>query len=257
MKLLGDYSRYDVGKLVRIHDADIGVVDVRVMKYAKSDVGEQPWAVSLEIGNKRDNLAVSQTDLERRQQINDTYSQGSTNVDSYPYQDNCDAQHPAVIRFYLDEDLINVNTLDLTLETSNFRAYSRAIEGGGAVVSSTSAGGAVVKSTSSGGGVVRVVAPTTQSVTISGQAVKPVITLSGAGTNVRVAANGRAFTLASLGGATWIVDCESETVTRNGVARFDALNGDFIELLPGNNVLSIAGSGLNFDFIVKARDIFL
>ena len=46
-------------------DADIGVVDVRVMKYAKSDVGEQPWAVSLEIGNKRDNLAVSQTDLER------------------------------------------------------------------------------------------------------------------------------------------------------------------------------------------------
>ena len=158
MKLLGDYSRYDVGKLVRIHDADIGVVDVRVMKYAKSDVGEQPWAVSLEIGNKRDNLAVSQTDLERRQQINDTYSQGSTNVDSYPYQDNCDAQHPAVIRFYLDEDLINVNTLDLTLETSNFRAYSRAIEGGGAVVSS---------------------------------------------------------------------------VTRNGVARFDALNGDFIELLPG------------------------
>ena len=100
LKLLGDYSRYDVGKLVRIHDADIGVVDVRVMKYAKSDVGEQPWAVSLEIGNKRDNLAVSQTDLERRQQINDTYSQGSTNVDSYPYQDNCDAQHPAVIRFY-------------------------------------------------------------------------------------------------------------------------------------------------------------
>ena len=36
LKLLGDYSRYDVGKLVRIHDADIGVVDVRVMKYAKS-----------------------------------------------------------------------------------------------------------------------------------------------------------------------------------------------------------------------------
>ena len=105
----------------------------------------------------------------------------------------------------------------------------------------------------SGGGVVRVVAPTTQSVTISGQAVKPVITLSGAGTNVRVAANGRAFTLASLGGATWIVDCESETVTRNGVARFDALNGDFIELLPGNNVLSIAGSGLNFDFIECRR----
>ncbi|KMK75463.1 phage minor structural protein [Alkalihalobacillus pseudalcaliphilus] len=248
LKLLGDYSRYDVGKLVRIHDADIGVVDVRVMKYAKSDVGEQPWAVSLEIGNKRDNLAVSQTDLERRQQINDTYSQGSTNVDSYPYQDNCDAQHPAVIRFYLDEDLINVNTLDLTLETSNFRAYSRAIEGGGAVVSSTSAGGAVVKSTSSGGG-------STQTSTSGGGTTAS--SSSGGGTSTSTSSGGGTSTSTSNGGGSTQTSAaggdhkHTMFVRNNDVSgppplnMYEASNGSLVRLEAANQVLETWGSSGN------------
>src|SRR5690625_4684527 len=70
----------------------------------------------------------------------------------YPYEDNADSEHPATIRFKLPSEMVRINKLELTYETSEFRAYSRAIEGGGSIATSTAAGGAVVKSTSSGGG---------------------------------------------------------------------------------------------------------
>src|SRR5690606_24366781 len=88
----------------------------------------------------------------RRQQINELYSQGATNILNFTYQDNCDQNIPAVIPFYIDDDVVNVNTVELTFRTKKFRAYSRATEGGGAIVKSTSSGGGTTRTTSSGGG---------------------------------------------------------------------------------------------------------
>ncbi|SCM13181.1 Phage minor structural protein [Bacillus wiedmannii] len=148
-------EKYEVGKLIRIDDAELGVkVDVRLMKKSKSDVTGKPLDISLEIGDPIEDLGTTQADLERRQKINETYSQGATNIDSHDYNDNCDPENPAVIKFFLPEDLVNINSLILTYETEEFRAYSKATKGGGAIVESTSAGGAVVNSTSAGGGVV-------------------------------------------------------------------------------------------------------
>lgn len=104
------------------------------------------------INNKLDDIATTQADMERKQQVNEAYSQGATNILNFTYQDNCDNKIPAVIPFYIDDDVVNINTCELTFRTKPFRAYSRATEGGGATVKSTSAGGGTSTSTSSGGG---------------------------------------------------------------------------------------------------------
>ncbi|MGX7627638.1 phage tail spike protein [Bacillus thuringiensis] len=149
-------EKYKVGKLIRIDDEELGIkVDVRLMKKGKSDVTGNPLNMSLVIGDPIEDLGTTQADLERRQKINETYSQGATNIDSHDYNDNCDPENPAIIKFFLPEDLVNINSLILTYEIEEFRAYSKATKGGGATVQSTSAGGAVVDATSSGGAVVK------------------------------------------------------------------------------------------------------
>lgn len=147
-----EVHKLQCGRIVKITDSDLGEFYQRIMVEKKDDFIGSPSNVSLEIGRLSEDIATEQHNLEKKVKINELYSQGTTNIDSHDYTDNCDPNHPAVIRFYVDEDLKNVNTLKLYYEVEKFRSYSRATEGGGATVESTSAGGAVVKSTSSGGG---------------------------------------------------------------------------------------------------------
>jgi len=147
--------KYDIAKIVGVYDQDTDTNDdLRIMKLSKPDIYGDPSNIQFEIGNVRDDIGTTITDLQKKQLVNDTYSQGSTNIDSRDFQDNCDSDHPAVIRFQIPNDVKNVNELLLTFETLKFRAYERAIKGGGAVVASTSAGGATVGSTSAGGATV-------------------------------------------------------------------------------------------------------
>lgn len=148
--------KYDVSKVVGVYDEDTDTNDdLRIMKITKSDIYGDPSNIQFEIGNVRDDIGTTITDLQKKQLVNDTYSQGSTNIDSQPFQDNCDPDHPAIIRFQIPNDVKYVNQLILTFETLRFRAYERAIKGGGAVVGSTSAGGGTVSSTSAGGSIVQ------------------------------------------------------------------------------------------------------
>ncbi|MBY7121763.1 phage tail protein [Bacillus sp. 16GRE42] len=149
-------EKYETGKLVRLYDEDFNIsVDLRVMDRSKDDVTGNPLDVKLVLENKVTDLGTIQADIEKRQKVNEVYSQGTTNIDSQPFQDNCDPGHPAIIRFQIPNDVKNVNQLILTFETLRFRAYERAIKGGGAVVGSTSAGGGTVSSTSAGGSIVQ------------------------------------------------------------------------------------------------------
>lgn len=148
-------EKFRTGKLVRVIDEELGVnVDVRVINGPKDDVGENPLDIKLTLGNKLEDLGTTQADLEKRQKVNEVYAQGSTNMDSSSFADNCDKDHPAIIKFFLPEDVVNINTMVLSYETSAFRAFERATKGGGATTVSSSAGGANVSSTSSGGGTV-------------------------------------------------------------------------------------------------------
>ena len=79
------------------------------------------------------------------------YAQGSTNILNYSYNDNCDSENPAVIKFFLPDDLVNINTLELTYETEEFRTYGATTESTPTEIKTSSSGGGTVTSTSAGG----------------------------------------------------------------------------------------------------------
>ncbi len=140
------------GGVAMINTNDYGSVNLRIKKEAKSDVFGAPQNLQLDLGNLKDDITTTMSDLGRKQQINETYSQGATNILNYSYQDNCEAAYPAIIEFYLDDDVFHVNTVELTFKTKKYRGYTKAVKGGGAKVTSTSAGGASTQTSSSGGG---------------------------------------------------------------------------------------------------------
>jgi phage minor structural protein len=147
-----DIHKLKMGRVVRIIDDDFGIIEERITKESKSDLTGNLGDIQLEIANKVDDLSTTQADMERRQQINELYAQGATNIDSHDYNDNADPDNPAEIKFFLPDELVRINTLLLSFKTDKFRAYERAIKGGGATVGTTSSGGDTTQTSSSGGG---------------------------------------------------------------------------------------------------------
>lgn len=146
-----DIDKIREGRIARIVDPDFGTFDAPIVLEAKSDIVAQPYGLTVEIANKRD-LFGSEVDAETRRRVNELAAQGSLSIDSHGFNDNCDSTHPAVIRFFLPDDLVNVNTLDLTFETQKFRAYSKAAKTTATEVKTTSSGGGTTVTSSSGGG---------------------------------------------------------------------------------------------------------
>ncbi|WP_368251969.1 phage tail spike protein [Enterococcus sp. 2201sp1_2201st1_B8_2201SCRN_220225] len=139
------------GKVVQVVTKEFGTLNLRILKESKSDVFGKPHDIKLSIGYVPSDLGTTQSDVERNIEINQLYSQGATNILNYDKADNCDADHPVTFRIYIDDDVVKINTVELTFETSRFRAYSKAIAGGGAMVGSTASGGYTASSTSGGG----------------------------------------------------------------------------------------------------------
>lgn len=181
------------GKVVRLQLDDYPTTDLRIMKESKSDMTGSPGNIQLEIGNVSEDLGTTLSDIERRQEINEVYSQGATNILSFNYQDNCDGSIPAVIPFYIDEDVVNINTCELTFRTNKFRAYSTATHGGGAVVKSTKGGGGIVKATKGGGA-------TTRSTTNGGSSTQT--STSGGGTTATSSSGGGTSKSTNSGGGS-------------------------------------------------------
>ncbi|WP_250856355.1 phage tail protein [Enterococcus faecalis] len=140
------------GTVIMINTDDFGSINLRIKKETKQDVFGAPQDIQLELGNLSDDFTTTMSNLKRKQEINETYSQGATNILNYSYQDNCEKAYPAEIEFFLDDDVFHVNTVELTFKTKRYRGYTKAVKGGGATVKSTSAGGASTQTSSAGGG---------------------------------------------------------------------------------------------------------
>lgn len=140
------------GTVIMINTDDFGSINLRIKKETKQDVFGAPQDIQLELGNLSDDFTTTMSDLKRKQEINETYSQGATNILNYSYQDNCEKAYPAEIEFFLDDDVFHVNTVELTFKTKRYRGYTKAVKGGGATVKSTSSGGASTQTSSAGGG---------------------------------------------------------------------------------------------------------
>ncbi|WP_369108801.1 phage tail protein [Enterococcus faecium] len=140
------------GTVVMINTNEYGSFNLRIKKESKSDVFGAPQSTQLELGNLKDDISTTMSDLSRKQQINETYSQGATNILNYSYQDNCESAYPAEIEFYLDDDVFHVNTVELTFKTKRYRGYTKAVKGGGAKTITSEAGGQSTQTSSAGGG---------------------------------------------------------------------------------------------------------
>ena len=138
-----------LGKVIQIRTEKFGMINMRILKESKSDVFGDPGNIKLSIGNVMNDLGTTQADIERKIEINQLYSQGATNILNYDKADNADEQYPVKFRIYIDDDVVKINTCELTFETTKFRAYSKTLKASGKVVKSTSSGGGSVQSTTS------------------------------------------------------------------------------------------------------------
>lgn len=147
------YERFFPGDIVRIIDREDNIIeDLPIVNVRKSDITGNPGDVEVEIANKSRDIAGSISNLQDRTRINEVYAQGATNQMIVPFADNADENNPAVMRIYIPSTMARINKCILNYQLEPFRAYSKAIEGGGGTLASTSAGGATTQSSSSGGG---------------------------------------------------------------------------------------------------------
>lgn len=148
-KKIPQMTKLRVGNVVRLLTEKFGIVNLRILKESKSDVFGDSGNIKLSIGNVMNDLGTTQADIERKIEINQLYSQGATNILNYDKADNADEQYPVKFRIYIDDDVVKINTCELTFETTKFRAYSKTLKAAGKVVKSTSSGGGSVQSVTS------------------------------------------------------------------------------------------------------------
>ncbi|URN94551.1 MAG: phage tail protein [Candidatus Pristimantibacillus lignocellulolyticus] len=147
-------DKFKTGVQVRVIDEDLGIdIISRVLKVSKGNMLGAPGEVTLEIANHVQDVSGSIADLSDRQRVSETNSQGSTNIDTHVFSDNCDPSHPAKLRFWVPEEAVRINKVMLSYRADPFRSYSKAIEGGGAYsssITSNSGGGSIITSGDSG-----------------------------------------------------------------------------------------------------------
>lgn len=144
-------DKFILGNLVQVDDSETGFSFAsRVVSLSKSDIVSNPGDIELEISNKVEDINNTINNLEVKSSVNEMYSQGATNIDSHDFQDNCDATHGALIKFYLSDEVVRLNKCMLNYDVALFRSYGAAVKGGGGTTV-TSAGGGSESLTSANG----------------------------------------------------------------------------------------------------------
>lgn len=221
-----------IGSVVMINTKEFGSVNLRIKSESKKDVFGAPQELDLELGNLKDDINTTMSDLGRKQQINETYSQGATNILNYSYADNCEKAYPAIIEFFIDDDVFHINSVELTFKTKRYRGYTKAVKGGGSTVKSTSAGGATTSTSTSGGG-------STQSSTSGGGYSSGSTTNSGGGSTQSSSVNGQSTQTSSANGShshLMFARTDKQGPTPVG-AKYEAANGALLSLdTTANNI---------------------
>lgn len=146
------YERFFPGDIVRVIDKEDEIIeDLPIVAVKKSDIRGNPGAVTVEVGNRSRDIAGSINELASRTRINEVYAQGATNQMMIPFADNADPDHPAVMKIYIPDTMVRINKCILNFQLEAFRAYSKAVAGGGAGAKTTSEGGGGFETTSDGG----------------------------------------------------------------------------------------------------------
>lgn len=146
------YEQYFPGDIVRVIDKEDNIIEnLPIVTVSKSDITGAPGDIEVEIAKRTRDIASSISSLQDRTRINEVYAQGATNQMIVPFADNADESNPATMKIYIPDTMVRINKCILNYQLDNFRAYSKAIEGGGATTQSTNDGGASTQTSSSGG----------------------------------------------------------------------------------------------------------
>lgn len=139
----------DIGDTIRVVSEDLDELMI-VKDISKDDVTGAPKAGKVVLGQGTIDISSSLADLAERQRISETYSQGSESMIMDSFADNASTEYPVEFPFTIPDNVVHVNEILFSCDLKNFRAYSRAVDGGGNGGNTTLAGGVTVDSVSSG-----------------------------------------------------------------------------------------------------------
>jgi phage-related protein len=96
-----------------------------------------------------------------------------------------------------------------------------------------------------------VIAPITLTIINEGSvAIRPHLFLEGVGRSIIVSANGKQFKISAMSGNMIEIIGETYIVKNDGVSSLSTITGDFLDLLPGENALTIYGNDLDLTLSV-------
>jgi len=128
-KLTGQrYDKFVVGDLVRVIDSADGIDQLLpIVEIEKQDVTGNMGEITVTIANKTKDLSGSISDLQNRSLIDSLYAQGATNQVMVTFADNADKDNPALLKLYVPESMVRVNSCVLNFEFEQFRAYEKGV----------------------------------------------------------------------------------------------------------------------------------
>ena len=119
-----------IGDTVRI--VAMGIDENMVVKsISKDDVTGAPQSGKILLGEGTVDISSSIAELADRQRIAETYSQGAESIFTDSFVDNADPTNPAEVTFTIPDNVVHVNEILFDCNLTNFRAYSKAVDGGG------------------------------------------------------------------------------------------------------------------------------
>lgn len=132
-------QRYDhaaVGDVVRIAEDGSTAFVTGVSRNLDVD-GD----MDIELSTKAADIVKDVADLADRQRIEQVYSQGATQIYSQSIQANADSKTPAVLNFFIPQEMRIINKVAAKISIESFRSYSRMTSSGGSHTSTSSDGG--------------------------------------------------------------------------------------------------------------------
>lgn len=125
-------DRFTLGALCRLPLPDYGLqMNERIVGIRRPDVYGDPADVRLTLANRTPTVSGILSELSHQALVSQVYSQGAASEYALHYGDNADSEHPASLRFYIDEDALHVNKVMVRYELQPFRGYTKASSGGG------------------------------------------------------------------------------------------------------------------------------
>ena len=186
-------SDLKIGDTVRMVSPGLDELMI-VRSINKDDVTGAPRSGTILLGDATIDISNSIAELAEKQRISETYSQGAESIFTDSFVDNADVANPAEIVFTIPNNVVHVNEIMFSCQLKNFRAYSKAIAGGGSGITTTENGGSFNPTTSSGGSFT----PTSS----SGGSSSPTTT-SGGGQSPTSSNGGRISATSSSGGSIY------------------------------------------------------